>query len=648
MNIMKRILIVFAIVTVLSACQEATQPSDLTATRTVSVEVRNDQREPVADADISWLKYTGKLAPMSGQGLTGKDGFSRFVIPNVATKRDSIRLTIKPPNREPYSGISAQSFDISICNDTAVSLSLSKQIGCGTTTIADTIIMEACPETGQVVATECRFYSSDCPPGLVFSASQTAFEDISLNIAPSGTTSSAVMVCANYSPSDIDRPIQVFETSLEGRDPASNTVQLRIALTVIGRVNCTPCPCPDFTDQSYTTKKICVGSEYEIVIPFDSISSPMPGGSDCVYEFILEQPVNDPSFEVAGSNSFMVRGGQTPLAQTIRVRGTQTGDIKRSLVYSVSTRRSSGGAAQSCESRYITNVTVPVQAGTCRVQPLIADTLKKCVFSDSSTTDTVYLVNDGDCEVAFSVDVDRPTFSLSQSGTVIVAAKDSIPIIIRFNASKFDWDNNPASPSGSRGEKPFMATLRIRGCDTADVPLNGSAWVICSAFKYQCLRQFRPPSYPDVYAESIQLVENKTDIIYQNDNQTFKVYDIYIENITLVGGTYSAILGSGKDRNGFNYGRFYSIATGFTINPGQSVCDTYPATAQSICNSMKADPQMGQNPSVALKEGDVVLFVKEAGQQCALIWIQSIAPDRPGPNSLPAVCIEICYPVFTL
>lgn len=645
---MKRILFVFAIVAALSACQEATQPSDLTATRTLSVEVRNNKREPVPEADVSWMKFTGKLAPMSGRGLTGKDGFSLFVIPDVATKRDSIRLTITPPNREPYQGVGALSLDVSICNDTSVSLSLNKQFACGTTTISDTIVMEACPETGQVVATECRFYPSDCPPGLVFSASQTAYENLKLNLAPSGTSSSSVLVCANFTPARVDQPIQVFETTIEGRDPASNTVQLRIALTVIGRVNCSPCPCPDFTERSYTTKTICVGNEYEIVIPLDSISDPMPGGSDCVYEFTLEQPANDPLFEVPGQRTFTIRGGQTPPNQVIKVRGTQTEDIKRSLVYRVSTRRSNGGVSQACESRYVTNVTVPMQAGTCLVRPLIADTLKKCVFNDSATTDTVYLVNNGDCDVAFNVNVDRPTFSISQSGTVTVPARDSTPIIIRFNASKFDWDNNSASPSGPRGEKPFAATLRIRGCDTVDVPLNGVAWMICSAFKYQCLRQFRPPNYPDVYAESIQLVENKTDIIYQNDNQTFKVYDIYVENISVAGGTYNVVLGSGKDRSGGNYGRFYRIATGFTINPGQSVCDTYPAPAQSACNSMKADPLMGQNPSVTLNEGDVVLFVKDAGQQCALIWIQSVAPDRPGPNSLPAVCIEICYPVFTL
>ncbi len=181
--------------------------------------------------------------------------------------------------------------------------------------------------------------------------------------------------------------------------------------------------------------------------------------------------------------------------------------------------------------------------------------------------------------------------------------------------------------------------------------MKGVAYVQCNAFKYQCLRQFRPPGFPNTYAESIQLIEDKTTIVYQNDNQRFQQFDIYIKSLTPNGTSFDVELASGSADGGVTtYGVFSQVATGFTVNPGESICDRYPANAITECTAIKGDPTAGSSSIAGLRPGDVVLYVKigSTGPQCALIWIQAVGLDRPGASSLPQACIEICYPMFTL
>jgi hypothetical protein len=152
-----------------------------------------------------------------------------------------------------------------------------------------------------------------------------------------------------------------------------------------------------------------------------------------------------------------------------------------------------------------------------------------------------------------------------------------------------------------------------------------------------------------VYAESIQLVEDKTNIVYQNDNQRFTQYDIYVKSLTPNGAAWDVELGSGEN-NGLPYGLFKLVARNFTVNPGESICDRYPATAAQECSALKSDFNRGTSTISGLRPGDVVLYMKNGSRslECALIWIQSTSLDRPGTQALPQVCIEICYPMFTL
>jgi hypothetical protein len=207
------------------------------------------------------------------------------------------------------------------------------------------------------------------------------------------------------------------------------------------------------------------------------------------------------------------------------------------------------------------------------------------------------------------------------------------------------WESNPNPAVGPDLEKFFAAEIIVQGCG-GPVRFPVYAWVKkeCRAFTYQCMREFRPQGYDNVYAESIRLVEDNARIEYQNDNQRFTVYDVYVDNIT----ASSVDLASGMlpGSTSTSYGGFIRVASNFYVPPGQNICTTNPNVSPSVCDQARNNPAGLQNPITNLQVGDVVLFYKNAGAACALIWIQEIAPDRSGGPSLNKVCMEICYPVF--
>ena len=636
------------LVLILSACQEATQPTDLRSSRTMTVSI-SANNAPLAGATVLWNKITGLNAPMSGVGQTATDGFARLIIPDVSTQRDSIELVMRPPARDPFIGVEPAIVGMSICNDTALNFSFAETVfSCGTTSVNDTIRLHACPSEGQSVVSTCRFYSTMCPPGLQFTSSTANTPEITVSTTSLNGNTSSVQVCVTFTPEQGKTGgTQNFTTSITGVDPNGGSVQFQMNLVVESSVDCMPCPCPDIQKVSYRTSPVCVGQKVYIQIPIDTLTPPVPLGVDCMLQLELESPMNDVEFEVISGESMSVRGGSWIPAISIAVAPTNPGELKRTIRWKLSTMRISNGVETNCTQTFEAEITIPVFAPDCRVEHSLGQ-LRKCVFSDSSTTDTLYLINDGDCDAIFNVETDRQVFTVTPGGTVVVPAKSRVPVVVRMIVTKPDWDRNPAPPQGNRGDKPFSANIIIGGCVSSSIPVNGIAYVLCSAFKYQCLRQFRPPSYPDVYAESIELVENKTNIVYQNDNQTFKTYDVYVSNISGTPGNYSIELSSGSPGGGTPYGRFMLVANNFFVQPGQSVCDTYPSTARSMCETLKLNPGSSAPVLGGLTTGDVVLFVKDGstGPQCALIWIQNIGPDRVGASSLPAACIEICYPVF--
>ena len=436
---------------------------------------------------------------------------------------------------------------------------------------------------------------------------------------------------------------------VEGRSTGSGAVLVAFDVIVIGSVTCEPCPCPTFQRVTYTSLPICIGSTEEVVIPLSTLVAPVTSGPDCVTEFTLVSPT-DAELRITDGASFTVRSGQAMPPITVEITPAGTGQFRRMLEWSVLTRNRTTGVTEQCPSRLTLDLTTNVLSPACVINARTLDSLQKCVFADTSTTDTFSIANTGDCPLTVQISSTSSLFTASPSGSVTLAPRSTRTVTVSFAATKTDWDAHPMTPIAPRGDKYFSGVISVTGCGPeVRVNVPGTAYIQCDAFKYQCLRQFRPPGFPNVYAESIQLIEDKTNILYQNDNQTFRQYDIFVKSLTPNGTGYDLELGSGGNGN-TTFGVFRRIASGFSVNPGQSICDTYPQNAPTECSAMKSDLTQGSASLGGLQAGDVVLYTKIGanGLQCALIWVQSIGPDRPGPNALPQACIEICYPVFAL
>lgn len=636
----------------LVSCQTPTQPVDLTASRTMTVELKTTTNVPVPNATIDWTKFTGINAPISSRATSGTDGFARFTIPDVSTNRDSVRLLINVPASSP--GGPAGPFDIrtAVCNDTLISLAISPDIPCGTLDRIDTIELEVCPSAQPSGVTACRYYPTTCQGGVIFTVADTARGSISVDVTSSGGTSSTAEVCATYVPASdaLTGASETLTTVVEGRLPGQPTVLVRIGVVVIGRVTCEQCPCPSFTRTAFTAPTICLGNGSSVALPLSSLYQPLTGSAECVTEFTLTGP-SDPNVVVTRGTRFTVRNGQAFPTLDIDVNPTAVGTIQKTLTYTARTRNLTTGITTDCPSTLIVDLSIPIITTQCVIRPQQLDTLEKCVFNDSSTVDTIYIENTGQCPITVTINTASSLFQTSPRGVITVPARAVIAVAVTFLATKADWDNNPQTPVGARGDKYFTTTITVQGCEQQArvFTVVGAASVICSSFKYQCLRQFQPPGFPTVYAESIQLVEEKTNIIYQNDNQRFTKYDIYVKSLTPNGTGWDVELGSGE-KNGLPYGLFKLVTRNFTVNPGESICDRYPANAAADCSLVKNDMNQGASTISGLRPGDVVLYVKNGSRslECALIWIQSTSLDRPGTQALPQVCIEICYPMFTL
>ena len=636
----------------LVSCQTPTQPVDLTASRTMTVELKTTTNVPVPNATIDWTKYTGINAPMSSRATSGTVGFARFTIPDVSANRDSVRLLINVPSGSP--GGPAGPFDIrtSVCNDTLISLAISPDIPCGTLDRIDTIELEVCPSAQPTGATACRYYPTTCQGGVIFTVADTSRGSIGVGVTSSGGTSSTAEVCATFAPATdaVTGATETLTTVVEGRLPGQTTVLVRIGIVVIGRVTCEQCPCPTLNKTAFTAEKICLGNSASVALPLSTLYQPLTGSAECVTEFTLVGP-GDPSFVVSRGAQFTVRNGQAFPTLDIDVNPTAVGTIQKTLTYNVRTRNRTTGVVTECPTKLVVDVTIPVISTQCVIRPQRLDTLEKCVFNDSSTVDTFFIENTGECPVTVTITSASSLFQTSPRGTVVIPARSTIPVAVTFLATKADWDNNPQTPVGARGDKFFTSKITVTGCEQQPrvYDVVGAASVLCSSFKYQCLRQFRPPGFPNVYAESIQLVEDKTNIVYQNDNQRFTQYDIYVKSLTPNGAAWDVELGSGE-KSGLPYGLFKRVASNFTVNPGESICDRYPSNASTDCSILKNDFNQGASTISGLRPGDVVLYVKNGSRslECALIWIQSTSLDRPGTQALPQVCIEICYPMFTL
>ena len=648
MNNRLHLILIAVILLVAVSCQVPFSPEDITVARTVTVNVIKEPTTPVRGVVVEWQKLTGLSAPFGGVARTGADGSAEFTVPNVSLTRDTVGMVVSMPPDPDLSGIDPIRLKYAVCNDTTITLAVRPIIACGTVNYRDSFSLQTCPTEGTGQQKICKIYPTNCPAGVTFTASSTTSGPFVVTTTSTGTSQSTLELCITYQPPGTAASGTTDTTTIVVRGTAldGSTVFLLTA-SVKGLVNCSTCECPVVPDTSESLGTYCVNTTTDTVVSLSTLLPALNLDAGCEAEFNL----------VAGSTSvfdpetrFTLRGDQKFPDLPIRIRPTQTGQYSTTLRYSVTVRNLATGKTQQCPDELLVTARINVITGSCQIVRRQVGPLRKCVYNDSSTVDSIEIRNTGQCPITINVTSKSALFTVSPSALQLAAGQTS-RVYVRFNAQRRDWDANPMQPRGPLGEKDFRGQIEITGCDLpSTVDVDGIATVQCNTFKYQCLRQFRPQGFESVYAESMELLDQKAQILYQNDNQNFKVFDIYAQSIAQVGGAYTVTLATGTNILGQASGAFYPVASNFAVLPGQNICDTYPMLAESTCSAAKAGTQAGTPTLSGLRQGDVVLYVKQGagGKQCALIWIQSIGPDRPGAVALPQVCLEICYPVFNL
>ncbi|MBM4179226.1 MAG: hypothetical protein FJ211_07845 [Ignavibacteria bacterium] len=642
------LVLIAVILFIAGSCQVPFSPEDLTVGRTVTVEVIKEPTTPVKGASVAWQKLTGASAPLGGVVRTGNDGSAEFTVPNVSLTRDTVGMVVTMPPDPDLSGIDPIRLQYAVCNDTTITLRVQPVIACGTLNYVDSFAMQACPAEGADEQKICKIYPTNCPAGVTFTASASTSGPFTITTTATGTTQSILELCVTYRPPAGAAAGSVDATSFTVRGTnLSGTTVFLLTATAKGTVNCSTCECPVVPDTSDPLGTYCVNTTIDTVISLSKLLPAFNLDAGCEAEFEL----------VAGSTSvfdpearFVLRGGQKFPDLAVRITPTQTGQFSTTLRYSVTVRNLATDKTQQCPDELVIGTQINVITGSCQIVRRQVGPLRKCVYNDSSTVDSIEIRNTGRCLITINATSKSALFTVSP-GSLQLAAGQTRYVYVRFAAQRRDWDANPMQPRGALGEKDFRGQIEIAGCDLpSSIDVDGIATVQCNTFKYQCLRQFRPLGYESVYAESVELLDQKAQILYQNDNQRFQVFDIYAQSISQVGGAYAVTLASGSNLFGQAYGVFYRVATGFSVLPGQNICDTYPVLAQTICGNAKSGVSSGTQTLSGLQQGDVILYVKQGsnGKQCALIWIQSIGPDRPGSVALPQVCLEICHRVFNL
>jgi hypothetical protein len=624
-------------------------PEDLTVARTITVDVIKEPSSPVKDARVEWVKLTGVNAPLGGTVRTGANGSAAFDVPNVSLTRDSISMLVTMPPDPDLSGIDPIRVGYNVCNDTTITLRVRPVIACGTLNYADSFALQACPTEGSGRQQICKIYPTNCPSGVSFVVNGLRPGPFTVTAASSGTTKSTLELCVTYQPSADAAAGTVEAASFVVQGIANGGAAVfQLTANVTGTVNCSVCPCPTVKDTSENLGTYCVNTSTDTVVTLSKLLPALNLEPGCIAEFTLTSGATN---VFSPSTRFTVKDSEQYQDLPIRIMPTQTGTFSNTLRYAVTVRNTVTGKAEQCPDELVVANQIDVITGSCQIIRRQVGPLRKCVYNDSSTVDSIEVRNTGRCPITINVASRSGLFTVIPSGSIQIAPGQTKRLYVRFAAQRSDWDGNPMQPRGPLGEKDFRGQIEITGCDLpSTVDVEGIATVQCNTFKYQCLRQFRPQGYESVYAESMELLDQKAQILYQNDNQRFQVFDVYVQSITQNAGSYTATLATGTNFLGQAYGAFYRVASGFTVLPGQNICDTYPMLAGTICGNAKSGGTSGTQSIGGLQQGDVVLYVKQGitGKQCALIWIQSIGPDRPGAVFLPQVCMEICYPVFSL
>ncbi len=583
MNNRLHLILMAVILLVAVSCQVPFSPEDVTVARTVTVNVIKEPTTPVRGVVVEWQKLTGLSAPFGGVTRTGADGSAEFTVPNVSLTRDTVGMVVSMPPDPDLSGIDPIRLKYAVCNDTTITLAVRPIIACGTVNYTDSFVLQTCPTEGTGEQKICKIYPTNCPAGVTFTASASTSGPFTVTTTSTGTTQSTLELCMTYRPPASAVSGSVDTTSFIVRGTALNgaTVFLLTA-TAKGTVNCSTCECPVVPDTSEPLGTYCANTTTDTVVSLSRLLPTFNLDAGCEAEFNL----------VAGSTSvfdpesrFTLRGGQKYPDLSMRIMPTQTGQFSTTLRYSLTVRNLATGKTQQCPDELVIGTQINVITGSCQIVRRQVGPLRKCVYNDSSTVDSIEIRNTGQCPITINVTSKSALFTVSPSALQLAAGQTS-RVYVRFNAQRRDWDANPMQPRGPLGEKDFRGQIEITGCDLpSTVDVDGIATVQCNTFKYQCLRQFRPQGSESVYAESMELLDQKAQILYQNDNQRFKVFDIYAQSIAQVGGAYTVTLATGTNILGQAFGAFYPVASNFAVLPGQNICDTYPMLAEATCST---------------------------------------------------------------
>lgn len=633
---------------VATACQDAVQPEDLVQNGKIVVDVRSATNAPIPEASVAWQRITGVGSPSAGFLRTNNAGTATIELAQVSILRDTVAVTVAPPSDGPYAGIPPVTTRMPVCSDTTLQFGFDTLRSCNTLTYTDTAKVKLCPETGDRSATVCRIFPTSCPNGLTAVTSDTADGEFTYAVRTIGTPATAIELCITFTPTSTGDAYTTQRTlNVSASDALTGQPAFASALTVIGTVECETCECPQGGTVVDTLDTLCVDETGTITARLDTAVSTQNVDPACTIIATATRQPRTPGLQLIDQILTTTGGAPFPNPE-FTMTPTQTGPYTDTVIYKLQVQRGSSGAVKDCPQELRVILRGYVDVPRCSVT-FSVDTLRKCLYQDSSTTTTFTVHNIGSCPVEVTASCTQPQwFSVSKNAFTAYPFPDSsyrTLVTVSVVVTPAAWENNPNPAVGPDLEKFFAAEIIVQGCG-GPVRFPVYAWVKkeCRAFTYQCMREFRPQGYDNVYAESIRLVEDNARIEYQNDNQRFTVYDVFVDNITA--NTVDLASGMVPGSTSLSYGGFIRVASNFYVPPGQNICTTNPNVSPDICDQARNNPAALQNPITNLQVGDVVLFFKDAGDACALIWIQEIAPDRTGGPSLNKVCMEICYPVF--
>ncbi|RPI66594.1 MAG: hypothetical protein EHM43_11150, partial [Ignavibacteriae bacterium] len=461
----------------LTSCQDPVQPDDLTQDGRVVVTVRNAQSDPLEGAGVLWQRVTGIGSPGSGYVLTGNDGMAVVVMPQVSINRDTVQLRISPPNLPVYAGVPPVNVVMPVCSDTTLQFAFDTVRPCGQFNYLDTFDVKLCPETGDKTASYCAIYPTSCPSSMRIELSDSGDAEVQFTVRTIGEPATAIEICALFTPSSTGGKYSPSRSTIvRGVDVLSGQDVYSASLTVVGTVECESCDCPTGGTVVDSLDTLCVGETGNLVARIDTAASTAGVDPACQIIATAIRLPRTPGLILQDQVLRTSGGGSYPNPRLTFVPSS-TGAYTDTVIYKLQVQRGPNGPIKDCAEQLRVILKGYVDVTRCSVS-VQSDTIRKCLYQDSSNTSAFTVHNTGSCPVEVTITTTRPDwFSMRKRltyQTVFSGSAIEIPpfpdslyrtvIDVVPDVTPAEWEANPNPIVGPDLEKLFEAEIIVEGC----------------------------------------------------------------------------------------------------------------------------------------------------------------------------------------